>query len=136
MTPGHTVHFYEQPCELLDSLQDFVVRGMERKECVVLVTLPARWKALKRRMGPALDRSAILMIDARRVLARILSRGAPVARRFGELARELLAKTGDRPFRVFGEAVDLLARDGNFEGAVRLEELWNELRRSRPFALF
>ncbi|HLF92631.1 MAG TPA: MEDS domain-containing protein [Planctomycetota bacterium] len=131
----HAVHFYEEPGSLLDLLEAFVREGLARKERVVLLTLPGRWKLLADRLRTA-DRARIVFLDAREALSRILVDGRPDPDRFAALARELLGKTADRPFRVFGDAVDLLAQEGNFEGAVRLEELWNDLRRSRAFSLF
>jgi hypothetical protein len=35
----------------------------------------------------------------------------------------------------FGEMTDLLARQGNLDGALRLEELWNELAETYTFSL-
>ena len=132
---GHSVHFYEDPADLLESLKAFVTEGLARKERIVLIILPERWKALHELLGPA-DPSKIVVLDAHEVLSRILVDGLPDADRFHALAQELLEKMAGRPFRAFGEAVDVLAQAGNFDGAVRLEELWNEARRSRAFTLF
>ena len=49
--------------------------------------------------------------------------------RFGDGARER------RPVLAFGEMTDLLARQGNLEGSIRLEELWNELAETYTFSL-
>ena len=49
--------------------------------------------------------------------------------RFGDGARER------RPVLAFGEMTDLLSRQGNIEGAIRLEELWNELAETYTFSL-
>jgi signal transduction histidine kinase/CheY-like chemotaxis protein len=38
--------------------------------------------------------------------------------------------------RIFGEMVALLWNEGNYEAAIRLEELWNELGKAHPFSLF
>src|SRR6185312_10486958 len=46
-----------------------------------------------------------------------------------------LAGAGLR-IHAFGEMVALLWADGNRDGAIRLEELWNELGERRRFALF
>ena len=132
---GHSVHFHEEPGQLLESLGAFVKEGLARRERVVLVILPERWTLLQKCLGDV-DHSKILVLDAREVVSRILVDGLPDADRFDALVGELFGKLAGRPFRVFGEAVDVLARDGNFEGAVRLEELWNNLRRSRAFPLF
>lgn len=40
-----------------------------------------------------------------------------------------------RPVRIYGEMVGILWDMGDVAGAMRLETLWNELRRKVPFAL-
>ena len=132
---SHAVHFYEAPESLLDLLEAFVREGLARKERVVLITLQERWRLLADRLGTE-DRARLVFLDSREVLSRIRVDGMPDPDRFAALTRELLEKMAGRPFRVFGDAVDLLAQEGDFEGAVRLEELWNDLRRSRAFPLF
>jgi hypothetical protein len=39
------------------------------------------------------------------------------------------------PVRAYGEMVDLLWQDGNAEGAIRLEILWNQLASAYEFSL-
>ena len=51
----------------------------------------------------------------------------------GELTR---AARGGRRLRVFGEMVGLLLARGHASATVRLEDLWNELRRTHEFRLF
>ena len=51
----------------------------------------------------------------------------------GELTR---AARGGRGLRVFGEMVGLLLARGHAAATVRLEDLWNELRRTHAFRLF
>jgi len=41
----------------------------------------------------------------------------------------------DRTIRAFGEMVDVLWSDGRKRAAIALEELWNDLARTRSFAL-
>lgn len=51
----------------------------------------------------------------------------------------LILKTGNgggpSSIRAYGEMVDLLWRDANPEGAIRLEELWNDLISAYSFSL-
>jgi signal transduction histidine kinase len=64
--------------------------------------------------------------------------GQPEPGRFHEVIGGLIAKAADgRPrVRAYGEMVALLWADGNRDAAIRLEELWNDLGRTRPFSLF
>jgi signal transduction histidine kinase len=63
----------------------------------------------------------------------------PDASRFRETIAPIVERAscaGPRPVvRLFGEMVDLLWKDGNPDGALRLEELWNELGRTHEFSL-
>jgi hypothetical protein len=53
----------------------------------------------------------------------------------GGLVDEVAARHPGRTIRAFGEMVDVLWRRGQQEGAIALEELWNDLARTRSFAL-
>jgi len=46
------------------------------------------------------------------------------------------ATRNNRGVRAFGEMVAVLWAQGNKEGAIRLEELWNDLAKTYSFALF
>jgi MEDS: MEthanogen/methylotroph, DcmR Sensory domain len=63
----------------------------------------------------------------------------PSAERFLEVVGSLIDDVAGRfpgqTIRVFGEMVDLLWQRGNERGAIALEELWNDLQRTRRFAL-
>jgi hypothetical protein len=136
--PGcsHIVHFYEEPGQLIEPLSSFVEEGLTRDESVVLIVVPERRNALMRRFRTEADRKRLVVFDARAVTDRISIHGKPDARRFDDFSQDILAATGGRSLRAFGEAVDVLARDGNFDGAILLEELWNKLLRKRSFPLY
>jgi hypothetical protein len=132
----HHVQFYEVLDELMEPLSTFVEVGLARKESVVLIVTPECWKRLLRQLGKKADREKLIRFDAQTVIDRILVDGSPDPGRFEELVGKILKSTGGRPFRAFGEAVNLLTRDGNFEAALLLEGFWNGLLRRRSFRLF
>jgi hypothetical protein len=132
----HSVHFYEEGGELMGPLTDFVQEGLDRNERVVFIIVPERWKELRKRLPARTDPERLVVFDARTVVDRLLVDGQPDPGRFAELVRNILAATGGRPFRAFGEGVDLLTRDGKFEAAIQLEELWNGALQDRSFPLF
>jgi len=78
-------------------------------------------------------------LDARTTLDLFMARGSPDRRRFQEMAVEMVeemqAAHPHVPLHAYGEMVDLLAREGNHDAAIRLEELWNELARTHRFSL-
>jgi len=131
----HRVHFYEKPGELIGPLSAFAQEGLAREESVVFIITPERWRELRRRLPEPSKAKNLVVFDARTVIDRIVIDGRPDPRRFAELVRKILRATGGKPFRAFGEGVDLLTRVGNFEGAIQLEELWNEVLLTRSFPL-
>jgi PAS domain S-box-containing protein len=81
----------------------------------------------------------MVLFDARETLDKFMRAGRPDANLFathvgGIIDGRIHARPESR-IRAYGEMVDLLWRDGNKDGAIELEELWNELGRSRPFSL-
>ena len=78
-------------------------------------------------------------LDARTTLDLFMVHGSLDRRRFLELAgatiQTLQALHPQVPPHAYGEMVDLLARDGNHDAAIRLEELWNGLARTHRFSL-
>jgi hypothetical protein len=78
-----------------------------------------------------------IALDAADTVAKLIVDRCIDAGRFLEIVGDVVrdaTSNGDR-VRIFGEMVALLWADGNHEGALRLEELWNEFQRTRPFSL-
>jgi hypothetical protein len=82
-----------------------------------------------------------LSFDAAETLTRFMADGSPDPRLFAEVVGNLIAQLAStesgetRRVVVFGETVALLWADGQFEAAIRLEQLWNELARTHSFQL-
>ncbi|HEX8137216.1 MAG TPA: ATP-binding protein [Pyrinomonadaceae bacterium] len=141
----HFVQFYETDKFLLDSLSGFIGTGLREGDgCIVLAT-GAHLKELEDRLTfDGLDLEAAgaagqyVSLEASGALSRFMIDGLPEPARFGEFVGPLLAQAleGRRRVRVFGEMVMLLWSEGNQEAAFRLEKLWNDLHRTRPFQLF
>jgi hypothetical protein len=53
----------------------------------------------------------------------------------GSVFEMLLEKRQYLLVRAFGEMVDLLSKDGNTDGAIMLEQLWNELAAKYKYSL-
>src|SRR5258708_14124562 len=84
-------------------------------------------------------RGRLELLDARDTLTTIMAGAAPDWDRFKTLVGDALERTASRAetgrIRAYGEMVDLLWQDENPRGAIRLEELWNDLGKVRPFTL-
>jgi PAS domain S-box-containing protein len=82
-----------------------------------------------------------LTLDATETLAQIMVNGLPDAERFANvigsaLARAAAALTSERSqLAAFGEMVNVLWATGQYEAALRLEQLWNDLARHHSFSL-
>jgi excisionase family DNA binding protein len=144
MTAAHAVQFYEADAVLLDAVAAFLTAGLRAGEACIVVVTPAHRGELEERLHAAgLDLDAAHaagqyeVLDAAETLACFMVDGSPDAARFVEVVGGIIALAEQMcRVRVFGEMVALLAADGNHTAALRLEELWNALHRTRAFALF
>ena len=80
----------------------------------------------------AIDDGRYMCVDAEATLRKFMVHGYPDAVLFdatcGEQTRALVARSQGRGLCGYGEMVDLLWRDEKTAAAVRLEQLWEELR--------
>ena len=141
----HFVQFYETDLYLVNSLSGFISSGLSAGDgCLVVATeehrsgLDVRLQAYGLDIVAAKTTGQYVSLDAEETLGKFMVDGSPDAARFSEVIQTLLAETGKEHgrVRVFGEMVALLWAQGNRSGAIRLEELWNELHLSHPFTLF
>ena len=135
---SHFVQFYESEAFLATVVADFAAAGLDAGDAVLLVAMPEHRAAFLtelRSRGADVDR--LVLLDARETLAAFLGDGMPQREAFLAHIGGLLDQLGeDVPaVRVYGEMVDLLWREGNAAGAVRLEQFWNELLTRKPFTL-
>jgi signal transduction histidine kinase len=147
---GHSVQFYEDDRYLVDTVVDFFAAGLvEGQRAVALVTRAHRDAIVTglHEKGFDVERTRtngqLLLLDAEELLASIMTGAVPDAGKFRRAMDGVLGshtRFGDgarerRPVLAFAEVVDLLCRQGNLDGAVRIEELWNELAESYTFSM-
>ena len=141
----HFVQFYEADPPLLDSLSGFIGGGLAAGDVGIVVATREHREGLEQRLRAAgLDLDAAraagtyVALDAEDTLAQIVIDGVPDAGRFAEVIGGKIARTArdGRRVRVFGEMVGLLLSRGHADATIRLEELWNDLRRTHAFRLF
>lgn len=141
----HFVQFYEADTFLLDSLAGFISAGLTQGDaCIVVATKDHRDSLAQRLQADGLDLSAAqaccqyISLDAGETLSKFMVDGEPNAGRFAEAVGAIIARAaeGRQRVRIFGEMVALLWAEENFSGAIRLEELWNDLHKTRSFSLF
>jgi hypothetical protein len=140
----HIVQFFDSRESLANSVAAFLAEGCRQGERLLVVAKPRNWlaigAALKTGGHPLSDgtETSLTVVDADSALSQFMRHGLPDSllfhRTIGALVRKLA--TAQRcGFRIYGEMVELLAAEGNFHAALRLEELWNELAVRYPFVL-
>src|SRR5204862_6488703 len=79
------------------------------------------------------------LFDARKMLSSFMVGLLPDPLLFksnmGDVIERLCVNRRPCPIRAYGEMVDVLWQDGNADGAIRLEILWNQLASTYEFSL-
>lgn len=138
---SHFVQFYETDDFLLDSLTEFVAAGLAAGDACIVISTQAHREGLAERLkasGQDVTRADYISLDAVETLSLFMVDGMPDAERFIEVIGNVIARASKyhRNVRVFGDMVAVLWIEGNATAAIRLEELWNDLRSSHSFSLF
>jgi signal transduction histidine kinase len=144
----HSVQFYEEDSSLLDSLTKLIGAALIAGDTAVVVATAAHRDALAKRLkGRGLDLEVTaklgryFALDAAETLSTIMVNGVPDTTLFNAFTGDFLsslqsAVKGPSPRLVlFGEMVALLCLEGNFDAALKLERLWNDLARTHSFHL-
>ena len=141
----HFVQFYERDAALVSAVGSYVGAALRADEAAIVVASCEHQAALDARLtGGGLDLAAArtegryVTAGAGETLARFMAGELPDPDRFAQVIGRLIrdAGKGGRGVKVFGEMVALLAAEGNEDGTLRLEELWNALQQELRFSLF
>ena len=141
----HFVQFYEADGFLLKSLSGFFSAALKTDEGALVVATKSHRDGLEELLhangldtAKARKDGQYLAIDASAALEKFMVDGWPEPGRFKEVIGRLVTQVSKgRPrLKAFGEMVALLWADGNYTGAIRLEELWNNLQKEHCFSLF
>ena len=144
----HSVHFYESHDALIGRLSGIVHSGLLIGNSVLLVCTAEHREQLLQSMerlevnvrDPA-RQGRFSIYDASQMLAMFMVDGQPDAGLFVASVGRVLAegkkaaRSKDGGLTVFGEMVAVLWEDGNKDGAMALERLWNRVMEDRAFHL-
>ena len=145
MPCDHMVQIYEDDDVFMDSLEGFVVGGLEAGDGVVVIATETHIRSLNRRLAkhkidiPAvIDDERYIVLEADETLPQFINEGWPDDDKFRALVLDVLRRArGDgRRVRAFGELVALLWGRGHNAATVRLEHLWHRLCAEQGFSLF
>jgi CheY-like chemotaxis protein len=142
----HMVHFHEGDHWFIDKLVAFLGEGITRNEAVLAVATRETRDGLREALASegfdvaTLEAAGKLtLLDAGDTLGTLQDGGTFPPDRFERLVGanldRLAQRVPTRRVRAYGEMVDLLWQTGDVAGAIHLESLWNELRRTRDFTL-
>jgi hypothetical protein len=142
----HAVQLYRDLSELSRSVTAFLAAGFRAGDPAIVIATAGNWAVFAselERLGfdsAALERKELLVCaEAEQLLDAFMDGELPSAKRFecvvGGLVEATSARFPGRTIRAFGEMVDVLWQRGQEQAAIALEELWNELAKTRPFAL-
>lgn len=142
----HVVQFYDDVAAVIEAAGATLADGLVRGSPALVIARPDRLPMFRRKLAEmgadvetALRTNQLRLVDAREALDNFMAGGLPSEPLFRSVIGSLVASTTEiwRPARVYayGEMVDMLWGEGNSQGALALEELWNDLARRYGFAL-
>jgi PAS domain S-box-containing protein len=144
----HTVQFYGDDGVLLHELDNYIGSALvSGSSAVVIATvghidnLAVRLKGQGVDLAKATAESRYVALEATDFLSKFMENGLPHPVRFSEVMGGIITRAAgasrgeDRRVVAFGEMVALLWAEGNAEGAIQLEKLWNQLAKIYSFAL-
>jgi hypothetical protein len=139
--PQHIVELFDSIESLVDTVSAFVSDGLSKGDRALVLMRLAQWNSVASKLtsrhvalSEAIASGRLTVLDGTRTLARIMPHGSPCRGLFeeviGKTVRRICA-AGAR-LRVYGDLMDVLAADGNFQGAHELEKMWSDLTRQEP----
>lgn len=140
----HLVEFYESDRFLVDTIVNFLAPALAADDAAIVVATDAHRLQVQTAFATAgvdVERAAwgsrLVLLDADEMLAAFMVDDRPDPDRFREVVGGVIdaATAGGRKARIFGEMVAVLWEAGNVQGAIALEDLWNDLLGSRSFGL-
>jgi hypothetical protein len=146
-TPAaHAVQVYEALDDLADSVVAFLAAGLRVGDPAAVIATAEHRAGFEAALGAAgwdtaeLQAAGLLHFrDAHSLLGQIVNGNAPSAavfeREVGGLVDAIADAFPGRELRAYGEMVDILNQHGRLDDAIALEELWNQLGRTRRFSL-
>jgi len=141
----HDVQFYDNHVFLCESVGRFLAEGIRAAQPAIVIATPAHRSAFAAELNrlhidiDSLHPLDLVWLDARETLSAFMEGSMPNAERFeatfANVFEKMIATRRYVTVRAYGEMVDILWREGKPEGAIALEEMWNELANTYAFAL-
>jgi len=145
-SPGHTVQFYDDDAFLTASVADYLAEGLQAGQPLIVIATAEHRTAFTAALAargfdlrdPVASRESV-WLDAHETLNTFMEGPRPNRELFmatvGNVFEKLLHGRTYIAVRAYGEMVNVLWKEGNVEGAIAVEELWNELAIRYSFTL-
>ena len=144
----HIVQFYQDDKFLIDAVSGFIGAALAAGDAAIMIGTGAHREGveqvLKNRgldIAQAARQGRFIALDATETLSKFMVDGVPDEGRFNAVIGDPLTRAASsvakerRRIAAFGEMVNILWATGNYEGALRLEQLWNRLAERHLFSL-
>lgn len=145
----HEVGFYSDDRSLLDGITHFLGTALKNGSAAIVIAtelhrdkILARLHAYGLNMSAAIQQGRYVPLDSAEAVSPFMVNGLPELDQFYRVTGDLIARAaksvnGDHTrVAACGEGALLLWEQGNAEGAVRLEHLWDEIARSYGVQIF
>jgi hypothetical protein len=141
----HFVELYDDDdASMLETVRTFLSVAVIQGNAAVLIATPSHREELEEALGRSADlqdareEDRFIALDAEQTLAAFMEDGLPDPDKFYRTVGEIIerAAANSDNVRVFGEMVVMLWEQGNVDGALALEDLWNKLAERHEFRLF
>jgi KaiC/GvpD/RAD55 family RecA-like ATPase len=142
---GHFVDFFNSDEEFVASAADFLYQGFGAGCSCIAVLTRKHLDGIRHALAASgvdsqqlIDDYRFVSVDADETLRNYWANGHPDTcgfyNKFAELIR--LMSAGGREVRIIGEMVSLLARRGQLDAVIQVEELCNALSREQVFKMY
>jgi hypothetical protein len=137
---SHSVMFPSGDEELAQTASEFLGPALRRAGAGIVVATPGHRELIEKRLiaaGLELAALTYVALDAEQTMRSFILNDWADAASFYRVMSPVLKKAGRRrrPVRVYGEMVSLLWEAGQYNTAIEVEALWNELGRQFRFEL-
>lgn len=141
---AHIAQFHSDNRTLADRVCEFFAIGADSGDALIVIATPEHRAAIEDCLGRrGVEVEALAAVgrysahDAAETLSRLLIGRKPSPMLFGEVVGSAVMRLRPESGRVraFGEMVSLLWSAGDRDGAIRLEEIWNEWIGFHPLSL-
>jgi hypothetical protein len=141
----HAISFFKDDDQLCGDVAAFVADGLEQGQPALIVTTEPHRLGITRRLldsgigvEEATARGDLLLVDAEETLAALMHRGQVNSALYHDQVGSVLSgllRDRPGPVRIFGDMVDLLWQRGDYDNAIRIELLSNELAILQPISV-